>query len=118
MLQKALDKYDLPIEVTALINDTTGTLVASAYTDPETQMGLIFGTGCNGAYFEKVNRIPKLEGKLCDDVDLEGLMAINCEYGAFDNEHKVLPRTKYDVIIDEESPRPGQIGRASGGEGG
>lgn len=35
-------------------------------------------------------------------------MAINCEYGAFDNQHKVLPRTKFDVIIDKESPRPGQ----------
>jgi hexokinase len=35
-------------------------------------------------------------------------MAINCEWGAFDNEHKVLPRTPYDVIIDKESPRPGQ----------
>ncbi|EQL00168.1 hexokinase [Ophiocordyceps sinensis CO18] len=35
-------------------------------------------------------------------------MAINCEWGAFDNEHKVLPRTDYDKIIDRDSPRPGQ----------
>ena len=35
-------------------------------------------------------------------------MAINCEYGAFDNEHIVLPLTPYDVMIDETSPRPGQ----------
>lgn len=35
-------------------------------------------------------------------------MCINCEYGAFDNEHKVLPMTQYDTIIDESSPRPGQ----------
>ena len=35
-------------------------------------------------------------------------IAINCEYGAFDNEHVVLPRTPYDVIIDNDSPRPGQ----------
>lgn len=35
-------------------------------------------------------------------------MPINCEYGAFDNEHLVLPRTPYDVMIDESSPRPGQ----------
>ncbi len=35
-------------------------------------------------------------------------MAINCEYGAFDNEHKVLPLTPYDIIIDRDSPRPGQ----------
>jgi hexokinase len=35
-------------------------------------------------------------------------MAINCEWGAFDNAHKVLPRTPYDIIIDKDSPRPGQ----------
>lgn len=35
-------------------------------------------------------------------------MAINCEWGAFDNERKVLPRTKYDASIDNDSPRPGQ----------
>lgn len=35
-------------------------------------------------------------------------VAINCEYGAFDNEHVVLPLTKYDIIIDRDSPRPGQ----------
>jgi hexokinase len=35
-------------------------------------------------------------------------IAINCEYGAFDNERIVLPLTKYDAIIDRDSPRPGQ----------
>lgn len=35
-------------------------------------------------------------------------MAINCEYGAFDNSHRVLPRTIYDEAIDKESPRPGE----------
>jgi len=35
-------------------------------------------------------------------------MAINCEWGAFDNEGVMLPRTPYDKTIDEDSPRPGQ----------
>lgn len=35
-------------------------------------------------------------------------MAINCEWGAFDNENLVLPRTPYDVTIDDMSPRKGQ----------
>lgn len=109
MLQKALDAKSIPVEVTALINDTTGTLVASMYSEPNTVMGLIFGTGVNGAYYDQAQAIPKLEGLLPSDIDQEGIpMAINCEYGAFDNEHKVLPRTKYDVQIDAESPRPGQ----------
>ncbi|KAM3122652.1 hexokinase [Candidozyma auris] len=108
MLQDAIAKQNLPVEVVALINDTTGTLVASMYTDAETKMGLIFGTGVNGAYYEVCGDIPKLEGRLEDDITPESPMAINCEYGSFDNELVVLPRTKYDVIIDKESPRPGQ----------
>ena len=35
-------------------------------------------------------------------------IAINCEWGAFDNEKLVLPRTVYDTDIDQRSPRPGQ----------
>nr|P50506.1 RecName: Full=Hexokinase [Schwanniomyces occidentalis]AAB34892.1 hexokinase [Schwanniomyces occidentalis] len=108
MLQAAIEKRKVPIEVVALINDTTGTLVASMYTDPEAKMGLFSGTGCNGAYYDVVDNIPKLEGKVPDDIKSSSPMAINCEYGAFDNEHIILPRTKYDIQIDEESPRPGQ----------
>lgn len=108
LLQASIKKQNVPIEVVALINDTTGTLVASMYTDPEAKMGLIFGTGCNGAYYDVVSDIPKLQGLVPDDISPDSPMAINCEYGAFDNEHLVLPRTKYDVQIDEESPRPGQ----------
>lgn len=107
-LQNAIKHFHVPIEVVSLINDTTGTLVASLYTDSETKMGLIFGTGCNGAYYDVVGAIPKLEGRVDTDIKEDTPMAINCEYGAFDNEHLVLPRTKYDIQIDEESPRPGQ----------
>lgn len=79
--------------------------MASAYTDPRMKIGCIFGTGCNAAYVEHCGSIPKLAKMgLPDDME----MAINCEWGAFDNEHKILPRTKYDVTIDDESPRPGQ----------
>ncbi|GAV28882.1 hypothetical protein PMKS-002360 [Pichia membranifaciens] len=109
LLQDAINVRNTPVEVVSLINDTTGTLVASKYCDPETIMGLIFGTGCNGAYYDVCKDIPKLEGRLPDDLLKENSpMAINCEYGAFDNEWAVLPRTKYDIQIDQESPRPGQ----------
>ena len=95
----------MPIKLTALVNDTTGTLIASAYTDDKMKIGSIFGTGCNSAYMEEAGCIPKLAHM---NLDPSLPMAINCEYGAFDSEHKVLPRTKYDIIIDKESPRPDQ----------
>ncbi|KAJ6260630.1 Hexokinase-1 [Drechslerella dactyloides] len=105
IFEDALKRKEIPIKVTALINDTTGTLVASNYTDQSTKIGCIFGTGCNAAYFEHCGDIPKLEHmNLPPDMP----MAINCEWGAFDNEHYVLPRTVYDAQIDEQSPRPGQ----------
>ncbi|KAI9789054.1 MAG: hexokinase A [Peltula sp. TS41687] len=105
MFEAALAKRGLPIKVTAILNDTVGTLIASAYTDDQTKIGCIFGTGCNAAYMENCGSIPKLAHL---ELDPDAPMAINCEYGAFDNEHKVLPRTPYDIIIDRDSPRPGQ----------
>lgn len=105
LFDAALKKRKLPIKLSALINDTTGTLIASHYTDDTMQIGCIFGTGCNAAYMENCGSV----GKIADmNLDPNMPIAINCEYGAFDNEHVVLPRTPYDLIIDEESPRPGQ----------
>lgn len=54
---------------------------------------------------EDVASIPKIAGA--------GLppgtpMAINCEWGAFDNAHRVLPRNRHDVAIDAASPKPGE----------
>ncbi|KAH9998904.1 hexokinase [Xylariaceae sp. FL0662B] len=105
LLEAALDERKIPIKVSALINDTTGTMIASAYTDPKMKIGCIFGTGCNAAYMENCGSIPKLAHM---NLPPELPMVINCEWGAFDNEHKALPRTRYDVIVDKESPRPGQ----------
>ncbi|KAJ5234422.1 Hexokinase [Penicillium citrinum] len=79
-LENILKKRGLPIKVAALINDTTGTLIASSYTDSEMKIGCIFGTGVNAAYMENAGSIPKIA-------------------------HMNLP-PRY--IIDRDSPRPGQ----------
>ncbi|ETN42290.1 uncharacterized protein HMPREF1541_04231 [Cyphellophora europaea CBS 101466] len=102
-LKDAMQKKKLPVKLVALVNDTTGALIASHYSDSETIIGAIFGTGCNAAYMENTFSIPKLK-----HAPSGGRMAINCEYGAFDNDHKVLPRTQYDKQIDAQSPRPGE----------
>lgn len=105
-LRDAITELKLPIKLIALVNDTTGAMIASAYTDPDTMIGAIFGTGCNAAYMENVGDIPKLEAT--NGLKPETPMAINCEYGAFDNAHRILPLTKYDEAIDKESPKPGE----------
>ncbi|KAM0492589.1 hypothetical protein ACHAP8_009766 [Fusarium lateritium] len=104
-LRRAVKKKNLPLKVCVVTNDTTATMMASAYLNSETEIGCVFGTGCNGAYFERVLAIPKLAN---DNLNAESFMAINCEWGAFDNEHAVLPLTSYDIAIDNDSPRKGQ----------
>lgn len=95
----------MPIKIIALVNDTTGTLIASHYEDSEVKIGSIFSTGCNAAYMEEASCIPKIaDARLPPGTQI----AINTEYGAFDNERSVLPLTPFDRQIDQDSPRPGQ----------
>jgi len=104
MLRDSIAKLNLPVELTALINDTTGTLIASHYVNPKTKIAVIFGTGCNAAYMEHIKEIPKIKNLgVSEELD----MAINCEWGAFDSfEHEHLPRTKYDTMVDQNSNKP------------
>jgi len=113
LLQKEIDALGLPVRVAALVNDTVGTLMARSYTSPGrsgTLLGAIFGTGTNGAYVEKLEKITKLKklGKDAGEVDdSTGEMIVNTEWGSFDNTMTVLPNTPYDKGLDEESVNPG-----------
>ncbi|KAE8350911.1 hypothetical protein BDV28DRAFT_138191 [Aspergillus coremiiformis] len=111
LLQNALDDLELPVRVAALVNDTVGTLMARSYTSPGktgTFLGGIFGTGTNGAYVEKLDKISKMATIEHSDYDKKtGEMIINAEWGSFDNHMSVLPNTVYDQQLDEESNNPG-----------
>ena len=61
LLQNAFKERDISVDVSALVNDTVGTLVAHAVEDKRTQVGVILGTGCNACYVEKVGNILKLD---------------------------------------------------------
>lgn len=92
------------MKILALINDTTGTLLASHYRDPRVKVGCVFSTGCNAAYMEDCRLIPKLQHlELPEDAQV----IINTEYGALDRDLEVLPVTQIDIQIDRESLRPG-----------
>lgn len=112
LLQTEIDALHLPVKVTALVNDTVGTLMARSYTSPGKSgalLGGIFGTGTNGAYVEKLDRITKLattEGGADYDKST-GNMIVNAEWGSFDNSMNVLPNTPYDQDLDKESVNPG-----------
>lgn len=111
LLQDAIDELNLPVRVAALVNDTVGTLMARSYTSPGetgTFLGAIFGTGTNGAYVEKLDRITKMDKIEHSNYDKStGEMIINAEWGSFDNHLSVLPNTKYDQQLDADSNNPG-----------
>jgi hexokinase len=115
-LREKIEAKNLPFELVCVINDTVGAMIASAYNDPDTIIGAIFGTGCNAAYMASLSDIKKLpagDDRIAatqngETDSTKQKMAINCEYGAFDNAGRVLPRTRYDAQIDKESPRPGE----------
>ncbi len=100
LLKRAIDDENIGnISVTALANDTVGTLVAGSYDDRNCDVGVIIGTGTNACYVEDLHNIKKLKSlrrKL-------GTMIINIEWGNF-NKLKV---TRYDRQLDEESNNPG-----------
>lgn len=67
----------------AILNDSTGTLVKGAYLDRDSVVGMIFGSGFNAAYMERVDRIPKLTEedleKLAGTISVTG--AAGCVFG-------------------------------------
>lgn len=106
------------INIVALANDTVGTLLSHCYASSnngngeisEPVIGCIFGTGTNGCYLEDIANIKKLPIDIKERLLREGQtqMAINTEWGSFDNACEYLPTTKYDVEIDQKfSPNPG-----------
>ena len=112
LLQAEIDALHLPVKVAALVNDTVGTLMARSYTSPgktPTLLGSIFGTGTNGAYVEKLEKVTKLvsKGGEANYDTSTGLMIVNTEWGSFDNTLNVLPNTPYDQDLDKESVNPG-----------
>jgi hexokinase len=101
LLNQALERKLIRcINVTALANDTVGTLVARSYADPTCDMGVIMGTGTNACYREKLSNIPKL-----GDPNPDGHMLVNMEWGNFDK----VRLTRYDRQVDEASVNPGAM---------
>ncbi|KAK9255385.1 hexokinase-domain-containing protein [Lipomyces tetrasporus] len=109
LLQDELNLLKLPVHVAALVNDTVGTLMSRSYSSPgeaATLVGVILGTGTNGAYAESLAAVEKLDKSASALAD-KSIMVINTEWGSFDNNMKVLPTTTWDDAVDLETPNPG-----------
>ncbi|XP_064551485.1 hexokinase type 2 [Drosophila montana] len=95
---------DLKVNVVAILNDTTGTLMSCAFNHRNCKIGMIVGTGSNACYVEKTVN--------CETFDeyrnsTKPNMIINCEWGAFgDNGVLDFIRTSYDHQVDKNSINP------------
>ncbi|XP_071742445.1 hexokinase-1-like [Rutidosis leptorrhynchoides] len=101
-LTKAMKRQGVDMRVSALVNDTVGTLAGGRYEDQDVEIAVILGTGSNAAYVERAHAIPKWHGPHPKSGD----MVINMEWGNFKSSH--LPLTEYDNTLDAESLNPGE----------
>ncbi|RZC87098.1 hypothetical protein C5167_042028 [Papaver somniferum] len=88
MKEQELDMFS----VTALVNDTVGTLAGARYKDSDVKVAVILGTGTNACYIERTDVIPKLN-RQGNQGHVTGNTIINTEWGAFS---EGLPLTEFD----------------------
>ncbi|RWS13368.1 Hexokinase-2-like protein [Dinothrombium tinctorium] len=109
LLRQALHRRnDIDVEIEAIVNDTTGTLMSCAYQIRDCRVGLVVGTGTNACYVEKVEHISDYFPDSEITVLNPGQVIVNTELGAFgDNGVLDFIRTKWDKEVDTRSKNPG-----------
>ena len=102
LLKEAIARRgNLAIEIMAVLNDTTGTLMSCAHRNTDCRIGVIIGTGSNACYVEKVEHVELLEDEYKVQKDS---VVMNIEWGAFGDKGSLdFVRTAYDRIIDKAS---------------
>ncbi|KAL9225681.1 hypothetical protein vseg_001575 [Gypsophila vaccaria] len=100
-LNKAMERQGLEMQVSALVNDTVGTLAGARYWDDDVMVAVILGTGTNACYVEKTDAILKMY----TPTSKSGTTIVNTEWGAFSTG---LPLTEFDNDMDAESINPGE----------
>ncbi|KAI6185493.1 Phosphotransferase [Aphelenchoides besseyi] len=63
-VMKGTGEADIDLDVAAVLNDTTGTMMACGFQEPTCGCGVICGTGTNACYMEKTERILKMKSEL------------------------------------------------------
>ncbi|XP_015022803.2 hexokinase type 2 [Drosophila mojavensis] len=105
MLREAISRRgDLKVDIVAILNDTTGTLMSCAFQKQNCKIGMILGTGTNACYVEKTSNVEMFPAY---QTSTKPHMIINCEWGAFgENGELDFVRTSYDKAVDRESLYP------------
>ena len=97
---------NLNIQIDALVNDSTATLLSRAYIDPSTRFALILGTGCNMAIHLPVSSLgsTKLGTRPQSWHDAASHVLVNTELSMFGRD--ILPTTRWDDFLNLTHHRP------------
>lgn len=106
LIEAACLELGLHVEVNAIINDSAATLLAQAYRDPNTSMGLILGTGTNAAVYLPVKDLGNTKFGHRDSswFDQAEKVIINTEVSMFGKD--ILPKSRWDEQLNHEHCLP------------
>ncbi len=112
LLQKSLDSIKAPVQVVALANDVTSTLIYAKYLKPEATVSLILGSGTNVGYIEQVANFGRIADRSSQEVfgtsDNVQELIINTELGFFGDRGEMDGRwiSRFEKQIDASSFLP------------
>lgn len=90
LVECAFRKKNLPVQLTAILNDGVATLLSAAFKDPTTRIAIILGTGTNAT-------CPVATSRLALETDSK-FMLLNTEWSFYGEDF--LPTTEADRILD------------------
>ncbi|PIK56575.1 putative hexokinase-1 [Apostichopus japonicus] len=98
LLSEACKRRNVNLDIIAVVNDTTGTLMSCAHADSNCYVGLIIGTGTNACYMEALDEVELWNG----DKGEPKQTIINMEWGAFGDDGSIEDiRTDFDRELDK-----------------
>ncbi|KAI0129578.1 hexokinase-1 [Xylariales sp. AK1849] len=106
VLKFACKKQGLNVELAAIVNDGSATLLSQAYTHAQTRFGLILGTGVNIAVHLPVSAFSRTKfGKRPESwFESASHVIVNTELGMYGQD--ILPVTRWDELLNASHPRP------------
>ncbi|KAI1374494.1 hexokinase [Hypoxylon crocopeplum] len=106
IIKFACKKQDLNVQLAAIVNDSSATLLSQAYVHASTRFGLILGTGTNIAVHLPVSAFSRTKyGKRAESwFESASHVIVNTELGMFGKD--ILPLTRWDELLNASHPRP------------
>jgi len=106
LIQDACSRRGLNVQLNAIVNDSSATLLSKAYLDPSTRFALILGTGVNAAVHLPVHIFspPKFGTRPSSWHDSAQHVIVNTELSMFGR--GILPYTKWDEQLLATHPNP------------